>query len=339
MTTDLLAARARARRTFAILALWIPLGVVAAVAIAQAAMIPALPDPIAVHWGTTGEPDGFGAPWTLPLLTLGVGGGLTALLAGIALVERPRATSRTSYRFLGAVVGAMTGFLAVLMLGLAIMQVGVDDAATVTGTGWLALMGLVAAAALGLTWFFVIDEPPRAAPEPAHVAPLGLEPGERAVWVRTASISRAGAITMGALLGGTNIFLIVLMAAQLRTRGSIEWPLWGTFALVLVVTILSTQMLRIRVRVDRNGLAVSSPVGWPRVRVPIDELTSAEVVHVSPMAEFGGWGWRHGAGGQGFVVRAGEGIRVSRTGRGDVTVTVDDAETAVALLRREMAAR
>jgi hypothetical protein len=54
------------------------------------------------------------------------------------------------------------------------------------------------------------------------------------------------------------------------------------------------------------------------------------------MAEFGGWGWRLGASGTGIVLRAGEGIRVGRQGKSDLTITVDDAETAVSLLRRTM---
>ena len=47
----------------------------------------------------------------------------------------------------------------------------------------------------------------------------------------------------------------------------------------------------------------------------------------------GGWGWRTGVGGTiGIVMRKGEGIEVVHSGGKRLVVTVDDAETAAALL-------
>lgn len=85
--------------------------------------------------------------------------------------------------------------------------------------------------------------------------------------------------------------------------------------------------------VDRRGLMVRSVIGWPRMRIPLNEVVSAEVTMVSPMGDFGGWGYKVDlAGTVGIVVRAGEAIRVRRTGERAMVVTVDDAATGAALL-------
>ena len=54
---------------------------------------------------------------------------------------------------------------------------------------------------------------------------------------------------------------------------------------------------------------------------------------VSPLAEFGGWGYRVGRGGRvGVVLRTGEGLQVERSGGRSFVVTIDDAATGAALL-------
>ncbi|RZI85543.1 MAG: DUF1648 domain-containing protein, partial [Microbacterium sp.] len=51
--------RLRARR-FVLVALVLPAVVVVAGLVALLLAAPALPDPVAVHWGADGRPDGFG---------------------------------------------------------------------------------------------------------------------------------------------------------------------------------------------------------------------------------------------------------------------------------------
>jgi hypothetical protein len=78
---------------------------------------------------------------------------------------------------------------------------------------------------------------------------------------------------------------------------------------------------------------VRSSLGRPRIVVPLDEVVRAEVVEVSPVAEFGGWGYRVGRAGRvGIVLRSGQALQVERTGGRSLVVTVDDADTAAALL-------
>jgi hypothetical protein len=109
--------------------------------------------------------------------------------------------------------------------------------------------------------------------------------------------------------------------------------MWPLLLVPVVVLALSAMGIAWRVRVDAAGLTVRSlPFGWPRRRIRLDQIDAVKTVQVTPIAEFGGWGWRWGAAGSGVVVREGQGILVVlRDGR-RFTVTVDDAETGAALL-------
>ena len=335
MTDELLETRRRARRAFAILCLWIPLGVFGVIAAVQLALLPLLPETVATHWSLSGTADGFGPAWTYPLMTVGIGGGITALIAGISLAEMKSTAQRTQYRFLGTVIGAETGFLGSTMLGLVIVQVGLDDASSAPGTLGVLILSLVVGGVLGTIYLFVIEEPP--ATDVVDKDPRLLPDAEQSVWSRSVRMSRAGAVTLGTLLGVTTIGVLALCFDAVRRTGSVPFALWGTLALILAVSVLSLSMMRFDVRVDDAGLTVRAPLGWPRAHIATDSITSASAVEVSPMAEFGGWGWRFGANGQGFVLRAGEGIRIARDGGSDLTITVDDATTAAALLRRNIA--
>jgi hypothetical protein len=87
-----------------------------------------------------------------------------------------------------------------------------------------------------------------------------------------------------------------------------------------------------RVVVDADGLRVAS-LGLTWSRVPVERVASAEAGAVSPLREFGGWGWRMGRDGRrGYVTRAGEALVVHRIGEPDVVVTVDGAAGAAAAL-------
>ena len=158
-------------------------------------------------------------------------------------------------------------------------------------------------------------------------------------WRRSVSTSRGGAITLGVLFGATNLALVAACVVGLRTDGSVPVPLWIALAIMLPVTLVALAALRFDVRIDERGVTARAALGWPRVRVPLEKITSADVIaEVSPLADFGGWGWRTVGAGDGVVLRTGEAIRIGRDRRSDLTITVDDAAGAVAVLnalRRE----
>lgn len=332
MTTDRSPDRARAIRRFRWIGLLVPLAVFVALAAAQAVLLPLLPDPLATHWGLTGGPDGFTPAAVVPLLTLAVGGGVTALLGGIGLAQLRTARGRT-HRLLAAAVWFEVGVLSAVLFGSTLLQVGLDDARDVGSVTWLVVGGFAAGIVLGAAAWALVPDLPDEGPAAAAPEPLRLAEDERAVWMQTVTMARTGLL----VLGGALAVLVAVSAgtaiADVATSGAPSTATWITIGCALLVAALVATTLVYRVRVDDAGLDVRAPIGWPRVRIPRAEIASAEVAYVDPMGEYGGWGWRYGmSSGWGVVMRAGEALRVTRTNGRVFTVTVDDAETAAALL-------
>ncbi len=103
----------------------------------------------------------------------------------------------------------------------------------------------------------------------------------------------------------------------------------------LVTAIVNVEAHTIRVRVDRLGLRIAwGPFGVPATRITLDRIATASPIDVKPR-EWGGWGYRGSLrfwGRAAAVLRRGPGIRVDlRDGR-TFAVTIDDADTAAALL-------
>ncbi|MCC2593925.1 DUF1648 domain-containing protein [Tessaracoccus sp. OS52] len=320
------AERERALRRFKLVALWIPLALFAVIAAVQFVLIPQLPDPAAVHWNGAGDVDGFGPAWSYPVLTLVAGGGIVALTAGISLTAA-RSSSAVDFRFMSATNLWLVGFLGSLSLSLMVAQVGLDDARAASGVLWPLALGFLLGLVLGVIgWRATIVVPDDGAsgrtPEPVDLAP-----NEKAVWLQTVTMSRVGLVVLGGAL--LSCVAVVIVAAFVEAPGA----LWITVATVVLLALLMVLLTVFRVRVDETGLTVRAAVGWPGIHIARQEIRSAEVVRVNPMGEYGGWGWRFSpTHGQGVVLRTGDALRVTRTDGRPFTVTVDDAETAAALL-------
>jgi hypothetical protein len=105
-----------------------------------------------------------------------------------------------------------------------------------------------------------------------------------------------------------------------------------SFIPVVVILLLLTNFTW-TVRVDARGVRVRSVIGVPWVSIPLDQITSADVIEVQALAQYGGWGIRWALNGRiGVIVRSGEALEVHRAKGLDLVVTVDDAGTAAALL-------
>lgn len=325
--------RPRAVTRFVLVAVALPVLASAVAVVLQLAAGDALPDPIAIHWGANGAPDGFGPAGTTVLATAALGLGLPLLIAASALNGLRRGDRGPVYRLMGALAAAMSVFTAVLMTASMRMQSGVTDAATGPSVlPWLAAAAVAALVAGVAAWALQPDE--RVAvvgTSPTMSPPLSVD--ERAVWLRSVRLARGGLIVLGAALA-------LLIAVAVVSIAVSDGPVTTTVLIALVVlmaaVIAATAVFH--VRVDETGLTVISATGFPRVHIPITEVERVEVVDVSPMGEFGGWGLRWAPGGGfGVVLRAGPGIRVARADRRVFTVTVDDAQTGAALLAAEVA--
>jgi hypothetical protein len=110
----------------------------------------------------------------------------------------------------------------------------------------------------------------------------------------------------------------------------------GCVAVGLLVLFGTVAFTHVRVTVDGEGLYVRcGHIGVPRRRIPLDQVSSADLEpHISPRA-WGGWGYRwRPERGTAVIVRRGPGV-VLVLGSGHVfTFTVDDAEGAVQAIRQ-----
>lgn len=109
----------------------------------------------------------------------------------------------------------------------------------------------------------------------------------------------------------------------------------GCLAAGLLILFGTIAFVHVAVRVDAEALEVRcGHMGVPRRRIPFAHMVAAEFAPSVTPRQWGGWGYRwRPEKGTAVVVRRGEGL-VVRLGDGRVfTVTVDDAEAAVRVIR------
>lgn len=305
------------RRSTTLLALVLPLALMAVPALAALGWRDELPERIANHWGADG-PDGFSsfAGAFVPLL---VGTGLCVAQWAFAFWRGHDGVTRRGLVATSAGLGAL---YAVVVTGTLASQRGLADGALAPGGGPTVVLGLAAAVVVaGLAFLLAPADArlPARAPVDADARRVPLSRTQRAAWTRTVG-SPSALLPAGAVVAATTVLAAVLDE-------------WVALLVPVGLSVLLAAMLLWRVTVDARGLEARSVLGWPRVRVPVDEVLRADVVDVRPLREFGGWGYRLGRGGRaGLVLRAGEAIQVRRTGSRVLVVTVDDAATAAALL-------
>jgi len=315
----------RVVRRFVITVLALPVLVTATALILQFAWLGDLPDPAAIHWGPSGTPDGFGAAWTYPAVTAGLGLGLPLLVAITTLPMLRRGARDGVFRFLGALALGMSAFMATLTTWSLEIQRGLASATDAPSLLPAMLVASCVGALLGVGgWLFQ----PRQQAEILDWKPaqgMELAPGERVVWMRTASMGRWSVVILsmvGAAIVGTAI------AAWTVGEFAAAWLLLGA----LVAVALGAAASFFHVRVDDGGLTAVAALGFPRVRVPLDDVADAGVAPVNGFAEFGGYGVRTRPGATGIVLRNGDALQVTRKGGRRLVVTVDDAVSAAALL-------
>ncbi|MFD9792844.1 hypothetical protein ACFWXK_18040 [Streptomyces sp. NPDC059070] len=109
----------------------------------------------------------------------------------------------------------------------------------------------------------------------------------------------------------------------------------GCVAAGLLVMYGTLAFVHVAVKVDDDSLEVRcGHIGLPRRRIALGDVVGAEFAPRVTPRQWGGWGYRwRPEMGTAVVVRRGEGV-VLRLGDGRVfTVTVDDAEAAVRVIR------
>ncbi|MCR2809685.1 MULTISPECIES: DUF1648 domain-containing protein [unclassified Microbacterium] len=316
-------------RRFVIVALIVPGAIALVGVVIQLALLPVMPATIAMHWNGAGEADGFAPVWTQPLVTVGFGIGVSALI-GLTTLPGLRSGGRgATYRLMGAVAAGTSALVVTAATWTFAMQAGPAGGAEPPTMGWSMIGSVAAGVLVGVVAWFAqpAQSDTRAADEPAAALPL--EQDERAVWLRTTSVAPGVVIALAIAVGAVGVSALVAWIT-----GASAATCWTLTMVTVLVFALTAANVAFRVRVDATGLRVDSVLGLPRLRVPIHEVASVSCVFVDPMGEFGGWGLRLSPDRRfGVVQRRGAAIEVTRRNGKRFVVTVDDAETGARLLQ------
>jgi len=260
------------------------------------------PDPVAVHWGISGEPNG-----TLPLwlYAIGVVGGMLLSWYGLITGTRrgPNAPLTTVAYFIIGLFAAINAQVLYSNLDTGRWQDARNlDALTLAG---LLVMSLLAA---GLGWLLAGGK----GAVPADV-PIEVPDTAATTWSGTAS----------------NLWVAFTAAVPIAFAFVLE-PVW--IALMVVIALLVVTFAFVRVDVDDRAVRIAlGPLGLPKRKLPIRKITGAGAIEIRPLA-YGGWGWRIRPGRRSYMIRGGPAIRIERPNGVAVIVTVDDAPEGAAVI-------
>ena len=299
----------------------------------QMMWIPRLPDPIAVHWGISGKPDGYGTMWTPFIATLVCALVLPCLMALQALKGVRRGDIGPTYRFAAAASSGLSAFFAMLFAWTTGMQADINSWRDSPSVLPALAAALVFAVVVGIGGWIIQPAVTEHAARYRKVEPITLRRDERVAWIASTTMSRVSMTMLLVVLAGLGISAV---AAWMIGTESTAWLLTGT---AVLVAVLSGTMTTFPVHVDKTGLVVHSVAGLPKFRVPLAQISDVAVTDVNPLGEFGGVGIRKVPGKLGVILRAGEALVVTRTNGQQFMVTVDGAASAAelleALVRRE----
>lgn len=326
----------RAKRAARWVGLVFPLTLLTAALVMVLVWLPRMPDPAATHWSGSGGPDGFGSPWTYVWLLLLVGHGIVLMIWGFiefsgripaASPKRPMALWSANQRFLAAFSAGFAVLMTVTLLASVIAQLDIADAADAGGVGVPVALGFGAWAVVSVIGWFVQPKVEIRGGEGEPALPLPLKDSERAVWFGEVRPSKSFLLLMAVVIVAvvTSVVFVFTVSSDTLSRVVIV----ASLVLVVVLTLLSTWF---KVRIDAGGIEVRSIVGWPVFRVRTNDIKHVEATQINPFPEFGGWGMRWAPRRFGVVMRAGEGIVITRTNGSIFAVTLDDSETAAKAL-------
>jgi len=294
-----------------------------------------LPDPVATHWDLAGDPNGHAPPALALALLVVPAVAAAAVLAAVAVhTRRGRGQARVPAgpALAGVLAAGLGALFAVLSLGVVVANAGATSwreaelplAWALASVAAMIAAGWAAAVALGPIRLGAPAAPDAPADTGEQQAHLTLRPGERAGWVG-AGHARWPLMTAGAL------GLAAIVAAVVTA-------LWvaAVCALVGLAVLLVGE---VHVTAGVQGVQVSSPVGWPRVTLPLDQIEAARAIVLRP-TDWGGWGYRGSlrlAGRAAWVVRRGEALELRLTDSRAFAVTVDGAADAAAVVNALLA--
>ncbi|MFB7509057.1 hypothetical protein [Streptomyces broussonetiae] len=112
----------------------------------------------------------------------------------------------------------------------------------------------------------------------------------------------------------------------------------GCIAAGLLVLFGTLAFVHVDLRLDKESLEVRcGHMGLPRRRIPLSHVAGADFTALVTPRQWGGWGYRwRPEKGTAVVVRRGEGIVLRLWDGHTFTITVDNAESAVRVIRARL---
>lgn len=287
-----------------------------------------LPDPIATHWGFSGDADGATSLALFPLLLSVFWVVAAAFAAGVGWSGK-----RRSHRGIAAALLAATG---VLFCGISASTIvaNLDHAAW----HWAALpvwhipAVLAGTGVAGLLGFWLGNRGPDEPGESDGSSPeLALDPAKRAVWVSSANSPVMIAVGGGALL----VAVAIAGVAMWRSEPMALVGAGPALLVSLVVALFATA----RVHVDERGVRTAlGPLRRPVRWIPLSRITAARVTTYRAL-EVGGWGYRLLPGSTAIMLRGGECLVLRLTTGRDFVISVDRPERGAELVNGLLAER
>lgn len=315
----------------------IPLGLTLLGLVLNLIWLPRLPNPMAVHWDGAGVADGFDSPILSLVMFPIVNLLITSLfffgaLQHVAwLHKRDAPVWGSTNRLLPAIVLGTVTLMLTAQLGTTIPQLDLADARDMPQTFFV----MIAAFGVGIlvTFLAFIAQPRlRIDPQPlgGSAEPIELQDSEPAEWFGVVSPTKTYLWVVG-----STVLLLVGTVVLIASQRPVAWiPLILVGVVTVFVVLASVASSQFYVQIDEHGFEARAIFGWPAYRVAAANVASVDAQHISPFAEFGGWGLRSRLdGATGIVMRAGEGIRIKKHKGRELYVTIDDAQTAATVLR------
>jgi hypothetical protein len=267
-----------------------------------------LPDPAPVHFGGDGTPDRFGAPWEMPLVVLLACA--VAILVSFAIDELfARQERRKRFNLLSLVDELFVAFQTALTLQYLDAMARTPP---VLEHSWTLPAAL---AAVALTGGVVLE---RLRPHRPRQETLLAEEGPdlaRAVRARQQS-GQPWAYWESQnprharwLLPAFGLGLLVL---GYQSWGDNRLASVAAGAAGLLVLLTASGGFRVTVTPERLRLC-SGLAGLPLLRIPMEEIQTAESHHFSPLADFRGWGIRRNREMLAFFLEGTTGVKVTTT--------------------------
>ncbi|HEY1530789.1 MAG TPA: DUF1648 domain-containing protein [Galbitalea sp.] len=303
----------------------IPLLIALVALVVTFAVASTAPGTVIVHWGAGGRANGYGSPFTYPILIAVICLPLDAIFGAIAILSSHRTPLTVMTKIIGLVGLFITVLLAVGLGGSLVSQTGnasLDPASIV----WLPIgFGVAAVLTVG-AWFLLPKASKVSRDKGTPVAPVALTIDERASWIHSAT---APASLMWGVVG----FLVLITAIVFFTVSQRNGALWPVSFIPTLILLVVLSNFAWTIRVDARGVRMRSSIGIPTITVPLSTIESASVIDVQAIAQYGGFGMRWGLNHRfGVILRSGEALEIQRRGGRSVVVTVDDATSAAALI-------